>query len=167
MSPIPNQDNDVEYINTYTPSPFMLMRHNALFHTVNLQLYMPLELQYEDFAYKQFTYNHEKICQFFNYNEILTQLINSLSFKYVKHLNADYSQYNYHASIFTNMANEYLNKYSLNHRGEMILYNETNNISCCWNFYNQENNMTDHLYLSNGLASNYWVTTESNLYPNI
>ena len=59
------------------------------------------------------------------------------------------------------MANEYLNKYSLNHRGEMILYNETNNISCCWNFYNQENNMTDHLYLSNGLASNYWVTTEN------
>ena len=28
--------------------------------------------------------------------------------------------------------------------------------------YNQENNKTDHLYLSNGLASNYWVTTENN-----
>ena len=79
-------NQDVEYVNTYTPTPFLLMRHSTILSTIHLQFYIPSELHHEEFVYKQFTYNHEQISRTFTHNEVLAQLVNALFFKYINHL---------------------------------------------------------------------------------
>ena len=172
MSPIvethtPSANQDVVYINTYTPTPFILMRHSTLLPSIHLQFYIQSELHHEELAYKQFTYNHEQISGVFNNNEVIVQMVNAMFYKYIKHLNVDHSQYSHHAIIFTNTANEYFNKNRVNHRGQMMLRNENNDISCCWKYDNQENIITDRLWLSNGVSGSYWITTSEQLHPNL
>jgi hypothetical protein len=157
----------VVYMNTYTPTPFLLMRHSTLLPSIHLQFYIPSELHHEECVYKQFTYNQEQMSRAFIHNEVVAQLVNALFFKYINHLNVDRSQYNHYATVFTNVANEYFNKKSVNHRGEMKLYSETNDISCCWKYDNQVNIITHPLWLSNGVSGDYWITTSNQLHPNL
>ena len=46
----------------------------------------------------------------------------------------------------------------------MSLYNDD---SCCWKFNNLENKEINKLYLSNGVSSYYWISTQENLHPNL
>lgn len=166
MAPIPRSE-DVVYLNTYSPTPFMLLRHCPIFPNIDLQFYIPSEthvLHTKEFIVKQFTYNKDIIRRTFNHNDVLAQLLNSMFFKYIKYLNIERIHYNHYASLFTNASNEFFHKNSINHKGVMSLYNDD---SCCWKFNNLENKEINKLYLSNGVSSYYWISTQENLHPNL
>lgn len=166
MAPVPS-DEDVVYLNTYTPKPFMLLRHSTVFPNINLEFYIPSEthvLNTKEFIVRQFTYNKDIITRTFNDNEVLAQLLNGMFFIYIRHLNIERSDYHHYASLFTNASNEFFHKNSINHKGVMTLYNDD---SCCWEFNNLENKEINKIYILNGISNYYWISTRENLHPNL